>query len=115
MAGRKLGGGRAEFPVAAASRSMSVDQAAGPATGHAWDGGERRWNAYFAVVLAGTLGLSQVAGPATGQGRLLATPALVAVVPWDLPPGRRAMAGPGGRRLPGIGHLRRPVALPALA
>ncbi len=63
---------------------MSVDPAAGPATGHAWDGGERRWNAYFAVVLAGTLGLIQVAGPATGQGRLVASAALIAMVPWYL-------------------------------
>src|SRR5260221_78883 len=115
MAGRKLGGVRAEFPVAAASRSMSVDQAAGPATGHAWDGGERRWNAYFAVVLAGTLGLIQVAGPATAQDRLVASAALIAMVPWYLLLGRRAMYGRAASNLPGIVYLCGLVALLAVA
>src|SRR5260221_9211652 len=115
MAGRKLGGVRAEFPVAAASRSMSVDQAAGPATGHAWDGGERRWDAYFAVVLAGTLGLIQVAGPATGQNRLVASAALVAMVPWYLLLGRRAMYGRADGVLPGVVYLCGLVALLAVA
>src|SRR5258707_9907155 len=115
MAGRKLGGVRAEFPVAAASRSMSVDQAAGPATGHAWDGGERRWDAYFAVVLAGTLGLIQVAGPATGQDRLIASAALVAMVPWYLLLGRRAMYGRADGVLPGVVYLCGLVALLAVA
>src|SRR5260370_33276885 len=108
MAGRKLGGGRAEFPVAAASRSMSVDQAAGPATGHAWDGGERRWNAYFAVVLAGTLGLIQVGGPATGQGRLVGSAALVAMVPGDLLLCPRAMCGRAAGKPPVLVSLSRP-------
>src|SRR5258706_28218 len=115
MAGRKLGGVRAELPVAAASRSMSVDQAAGPATGHAWDGGERRWNAYFAVVLAGTLGLIQVAGPATGEARLVASAALIAMVPWYLLLGRRAMYGQAASNLPGIVYLCGLVALLAVA
>ncbi len=94
---------------------MSVDQAAGPATGHAWDGGERRWNAYFAVVLAGTLGLIQVAGPATGQGRLVASAALIAMVPWYLLLGRRAMYGQAASNLPGIVYLCGLVALLAVA
>src|SRR5258706_12304405 len=116
MAGRKLGGVRAGFPVGAASGSMSVAQAGGPATGHAWDGGERRWNAYFAVVLAGTLGLIQVAGPATGQGRLVASAALIAMVPWYLLLGRRAMYGQAAGNPPGIVYLCRPgaaLAVPA--
>ena len=94
---------------------MSLDQAAGPVTGHAWDGGERRWNAYFAVVLAGTLGLIQVAGPATGQNRLVASAALVAMVPWYLFLGRRAMYGRADGVLPGVVYLCGLVALLAVA
>jgi len=94
---------------------MSVDQAVGPATGHAWDGGERRWDAYFAVVLAGTLGLIQVAGPATGQDRLVASAALVAMAPWYLLLGRRAMYGRADGVLPGVVYLCGLVALLAVA
>jgi len=94
---------------------MSPDQAARPATGHAWDGGERRWNAYFAVVLAGTLGLTQVAGQATGHGRLVASAALIAMVPWYLFLGRRAMYGRADSVLPGIVYLCGLVALLAVA
>jgi signal transduction histidine kinase len=57
----------------------------------AWAGGEQRWDAYFAVVLAGTLGLSQVAGSAGEQARLVGSAALLAMVPWYLVVGRRAM------------------------
>jgi len=94
---------------------MSLDQAAGPVTGHAWDGGERRWNTYFAVVLAGTLGLIQVAGPATGQNRLVASAALIAMVPWYLFLGRRAMYGRADGVLPGVVYLCGLVALLAVA
>jgi signal transduction histidine kinase len=94
---------------------MSVDQAATVATDHAWDGGARRWDAYFAVVLAGTLGLIQVAGPATGQDRLIASAALVAMVPWYLLLGRRAMYGRANSVLPGVIYLCGLVALLAVA
>ncbi len=94
---------------------MSLDQAASPAAGHAWDGGERRWNAYFAVVLVGTLGLIQVAGRATGHERLVASAALIAMVPWYLFLGRRAMYGRTDSVLPGIVYLCGLVALLAVA
>jgi len=94
---------------------MSLDQAAGPVTGHAWDGGERRWNTYFAVVLAGTLGLIQVAGPATGQNRLVASAALIAMAPWYLFLGRRAMYRRADGVLPGVVYLCGLVALLAVA
>jgi signal transduction histidine kinase len=81
---------------------------------HAWEG-ERRWNAYFAVVLAGTLGLIQAAGPATGRERLVASAALVAMVPWYLLLGRRAMYGRAEGDLPGIVYLAGLVALLAVA
>jgi signal transduction histidine kinase len=61
----------------------------------AWDGGEQRWDAYFAIVLAGTLALSQVAGSASEQARLVASAALLAMVPWYLVVGRRAMYATG--------------------
>src|SRR5262245_45600067 len=123
MAGRKLGGVRADVPVAAAARSMSNEQAAGsatgqvtgPATGHSWDGGELRWNAYFAVVLVGTLGLIQVANPATGHDRLVASAALIAMVPWYVFLGRRAMYGRADSVLPGVVYLCGLVALLAVA
>jgi signal transduction histidine kinase len=57
----------------------------------AWDGGEARWDAYFAVILAGTLVLVQAAGAGGETGRLVATGALLALVPWYLLVGRRAM------------------------
>jgi signal transduction histidine kinase len=123
MAGRKLGDVRADIPVAAAGRSMRLDQAArpatghvaGPAAGHAWDGGERRWNAYFAVVLVGTLGLIQVAGRATGHDRLVASAALIAMVPWYVFLGRRAMYGRVASVLPGVVYLCGLVGLLAVA
>jgi len=81
----------------------------------AWDGGERRWNAFFAAVLAGTLGLIQVAGPATGQGRFIASAALVAMVPWYLLLGRRAMYRDQPSVLPGLVYLCGLIALLAIA
>jgi signal transduction histidine kinase len=57
----------------------------------AWSGGERRWDIYFGVVLLAVLGIVQVAGPAAESGRLLASAALVAMVPWYLFLGRPAM------------------------
>src|SRR5215471_10782877 len=81
-----------------------------------WEGGgERRWNAFFAAVLAGTLGLIQVSGPATGQGRLIASAALVAMVPWYLLLGRRAMYRDQASVLPGLVYLCGLIALLAIA
>jgi signal transduction histidine kinase len=81
----------------------------------AWEGGERRWNAFFAAVLAGTLGLIQVTGPATGHGRLIASAALVAMVPWYLLLGRRAMYRDQASVLPGLVYLCGLIALLAIA
>jgi len=102
---------------------MSTEQAAGPATGqvagsatgHAWDGGELRWNAYFAVVLVGTLGLIQVVGRAAGNDRLVASASLIAMVPWYVFLGRRAMYGRTNSVLPGVIYLCGLVALLAVA
>lgn len=60
-----------------------------PAT-DAWVGGERRWDAYFAVVLIATVVIAQVSGSG-GIGRLLATAALLAMALWYLLLGRPAM------------------------
>jgi signal transduction histidine kinase len=78
-------------------------------------GGELRWNVFFAAVLAGTLGLIQVSGPATGQGRLIASAALVAMVPWYLLLGRRAMYRDQASVLPGLVYLCGLIALLAIA
>jgi signal transduction histidine kinase len=86
-----------------------------PAVRHAWDGGERRWEAYFAVILVGTLALIQVAGSPTGQERLLASAALVAMVPWYVLLGRRAIYGPGDHVWPGVIYLAGLIALLAVA
>ncbi|MGN6795004.1 MAG: sensor histidine kinase [Streptosporangiaceae bacterium] len=87
----------------------------GPAVRHAWDGGERRWDAYFAVVLVGNLALIQVVGSPTGQERLIASAALVAMVLWYLLLGRRAIYGSGVSVWPGVIYLAGLVALLAVA
>jgi signal transduction histidine kinase len=61
------------------------------ATAHAWSGGERLWDSYFAVILVGTLVLVQVTTQANGPERLIASAALAAMVPWYLVAGRRAI------------------------
>ena len=86
-----------------------------PAVRHAWDGGERRWEAYFAVILVGTLALIQVAGSPTGQERLVASAALVAMVPWYVLLGRRAIYGPGDHVWAGVIYLAGLIALLAVA
>jgi signal transduction histidine kinase len=86
-----------------------------PAARHAWDGGERRWDAYFAVILAGTLALVQVAGSPTAQQRLLASAALVAMVPWYVLLGRRVIYGATGSAWPGVIYLAGLIALLAVA
>jgi signal transduction histidine kinase len=73
-----------------------------PGVRHAWDTGERRWDAYFAVILAGTLALIQVTGTPTGHGRLVASAALVAMAPWYVLLGRRAIFGAGESLWPGV-------------
>ena len=65
---------------------------------NAWDGGERRWHLYFAVVLAGMLALTQVVGPISGQHRLIASVALLAMVPWYLVVGRRVLYASASER-----------------
>jgi signal transduction histidine kinase len=86
-----------------------------PVVRHAWDGGERRWDTYFAVILVGTLALIQVAGSPTGQERLLASAALVAMVPWYVLLGRRAIYGPGDHVWSGVIYLAGLIALLAVA
>src|SRR5215468_4324034 len=86
-----------------------------PAIRHAWDGGERRWEAYFAAILVGTVGLILVSGPQAGQERLIASAALVAMVPWYVLVGRRVIYGPEGLSLRGLIYLAGLIALLALA
>jgi signal transduction histidine kinase len=86
-----------------------------PGVRHAWDTGERRWDAYFAVILAGTLALIQVNGSATGHGRLVASAALVAMAPWYVLVGRRAMYRAGESVWPGVIYLAGLIALLAVA
>jgi signal transduction histidine kinase len=63
-----------------------------PAQGvDAWDGGEGRWDAYFAVVLIGTLAVGQATGSGSVAARLTGSAALLAMVPWYLFIGRRTM------------------------
>lgn len=59
----------------------------------AWTLGERRWDLYFIVVLAATIGITQVAGPRSEFDRLAASATLAAMVPWYLLVGRRALYG----------------------
>jgi signal transduction histidine kinase len=92
-------------------QTMSTD----PAVRHAWDGGERRWDLYFAVILAGTLALIQVAGSPTDHGRLIASAALVAMAPWYVFLGRRTIYGPGKSIWPGVIYLAGLIALLSVA
>ena len=57
----------------------------------AWTLGELRWDAYFAVVFIATVTITQVAGQASQSGRLLASAALAAMVPWYVLVGRPAL------------------------
>ncbi|HEX7996247.1 MAG TPA: sensor histidine kinase [Streptosporangiaceae bacterium] len=86
-----------------------------PGVRHAWDTGQRRWDAYFAVILAGTLALIQVTGTPAGHGRLVASAALVAMAPWYVLLGRRAIYGPGESLWPGAIYQGGLIALLAIA
>jgi signal transduction histidine kinase len=79
----------------------------------AWVGGVHRWDGYFAVVLAGALVLLQVVGPPERSARLIASVALLAMVPWYLLVGRRVMYGAG--QLGGHGTGSVPAPRPAWA
>jgi signal transduction histidine kinase len=60
-------------------------------TADAWDGGEGRWDAYFAVVLIGTLAVAEAIGSVSVAARVVGSAALLAMVPWYLFVGRRTM------------------------
>jgi signal transduction histidine kinase len=60
-------------------------------TPHAWAGGQNRWDAYFATILLGTIAVVLAAGASSLTERLVAAGALVAMVPWYVFLGRRAM------------------------
>jgi signal transduction histidine kinase len=57
----------------------------------AWTVGERRWDLFYAVVLVVTIGIAQVGGPSSEFYRLGAGLPLLAMVPWYLLIGRRAL------------------------
>jgi len=65
--------------------------------------------------LAGTLALIHAAGSPAGHGRLIASAALVAMVPWYLLLGRRAVYGPGTSVWPGVIYLAGLIGLLAVA
>jgi signal transduction histidine kinase len=62
----------------------------GPAEPSAWELGTQRWDAYYAIVWVAIL-LVIEAGQLSAQSRIIATIALVAMVPWYLAVGRPAM------------------------
>src|ERR1700722_18002794 len=76
---------RDNVPVARPGSVMEASSA------DAWDGGEGRWDAYFAVVLIGTLAVGQATGSGSVAARLTGSAALLAMVPWYLSIGRRTM------------------------
>jgi signal transduction histidine kinase len=73
-------------------------------TRHAWDGGERGWALYYGIVLAGSIAVAQVTGTVPEWYRLGATAALLAMVPWYLLVGRRAIFGSPSDRI-GVTYL----------
>jgi len=87
----------------------------GPGPPDAWAGGQYRWDAYFAVILAGTLAIVQIAGPTTLRADLAATAALLAMVPWYLLVGRRAMYREQPNARLGTGYLAGLIVLLAVA
>ncbi len=66
-----------------------------PGRADAWDGQVGRWDLYFAIVLIASLILVQVAHPQQERDKLIASVGMVALVPWYLLVGRRAMFGAG--------------------
>jgi signal transduction histidine kinase len=97
---------RDDVPLEAAGGPVSPGQpepaagcsdAAAAAQGRAdaWDGQVGRWDMYFAIVLIAALILVQVANPQPERYKLIASSGLVAMVPWYLLVGRRAMFGAG--------------------
>jgi len=63
---------------------------------------EPRWDAYYAVVFAACLAIVE-AGPLHTTGRLIATGALIAMVPWYVLVGL-PLCGWTARRRPGAGR-----------
>jgi signal transduction histidine kinase len=75
---------REDISLAAPGLAVS----ARPARQDAWQGGLRRWDAYYAVILAATLFILAVVRP---PHTALAGTALVAMIPWYLLVGRPAI------------------------
>ncbi len=75
---------REDISLAAPGLAVS----AAPARQHAWQGGLRRWDAYYAVILVATLLIVAVARPPHAA---LAAAALAAMAPWYLLVGRPAI------------------------
>jgi len=75
---------REDISLAAPGLAVS----AAPARQHAWQGGLRRWDAYYAVILVATLLIVAVARPPHAA---LAAAALAAMAPWYLVVGRPAI------------------------
>ncbi|HEX3489762.1 MAG TPA: sensor histidine kinase [Streptosporangiaceae bacterium] len=81
---------REDIPLAAPGLAV----AARPARSHAWEGGLRRWDAYYAAILVATLLILVVARPPHGAQ---AGAALAAMVPWYVLVGRGAITAERGQ------------------
>jgi signal transduction histidine kinase len=91
---------RQDIPLAAPGLAVAAaeEHRAQP---HAWDGSMARWDVYSAAILAVTLAIVLITGPA--HGRAGGAAALAAMIPWYVAVGRPAMTGdhddaPGGQR-----------------
>jgi signal transduction histidine kinase len=77
-----------DIPLAAPGVAVSSERRPQP---DAWDGSMARWDVYSAAILAVTLVIVALNGPA--HDRIGAAAALAAMIPWYLIAGRRAMTG----------------------
>jgi signal transduction histidine kinase len=84
---------RDDVPLEAAGGPVSSGQPEQAAD--AWDGQVGRWDLYFAIVLIASLVVTQVSQPQLERDKLIASAGLVAMVPWYLLVGRRAMFAAG--------------------
>jgi signal transduction histidine kinase len=78
------------IPLAAPGVAVSTRREHPPRP-DAWDGSMVRWDAYSAIILAATLAVVLLTGPA--HGRVGCAAALAAMIPWYLLVGRPAMTG----------------------
>lgn len=59
----------------------------------AWERDDGAWTAAYGIVLAATLSVIQIEPPPTLAGRIIASSALLAMVPWYMLVGRAVLGG----------------------